>query len=92
MIYDEPIFLVGGDSFVTIELGDDGSLFLNLYILTLEKLILESKIPGVIDTTSLRTTIMVHYDPFIVQAPHMIDHLQKLIGTGMKVPLRFPSR
>ena len=92
MIYNEPIFLIGGDSFITIELGDDGSLSLNLYILTLEKLILESKILGIIDTTSLRTTIMVHYDPFVVQAPQMIDRIRKLINNGIKVPLKFPSR
>lgn len=92
MIYDEPIFLIGGDSFVTIELGDDGSLFLNLYILTFEKMILESKIPGLIDTTSLRTTIMVHYDPFVIQAQQLIEHLRTLISCGINIPPRIPSR
>ena len=78
MVYDEPIFRIGGDSFLTIELGDDGSLFLNLYILTLEKMIWESKFPFLIDTTALRTTIMIHYDPFMIQAHKLIQQLRHI--------------
>jgi len=92
MIYKEPIFHIGGDSFLTIELGDDGSLFLNLYILTLEKMIWGSDIPGLIDTTALRTTIMVHYDPFIMQAHQLIQKLKDLIAKGVEVPKKFSSR
>lgn len=92
MIYNEPIFHIGGDSFLTIELGDDGSLFLNLYILTLEKMIWESEIPGLIDTTALRTTIMIHYDPFIIRAHQLIKQLQDLIAGGVEVPKKFSSR
>ena len=92
MVYDEPIFSIGGESFLTIELGDDGSLFLNLYILTLEKMIWESKFPFLIDTTALRTTIMIHYDPFMIQAHQLIRELKDFISDGVNVPERVPSR
>ena len=92
MIYDEPIFLIGGDSFVTIELGNDGSLSLNLYILALEKMILESKIPGLIDTASLRNTIMIRYNPFVIHAYELIEYLKGLISSGVKIPPIIPSR
>ena len=92
MIYDDPIFLIGGDSFVTVELGDDGSLSLNLKILTYERMIWEAKIPGLIDTTALRNTIMIQYDPFVLQAYKLIERLRDLISAGIRVPQKIPSR
>ena len=92
MVYREPVFYIGGDSFLTVELGDDGSLFLNVYILTLEKMIWEAKFPWLIDTTALRTTVMVHYDPFMAQADDVLEALKSLILSGVHVPEKVPSR
>lgn len=86
MVYSEPLFLIGGDSFVTMELGDDGSLHLNLYILVLEKMINAAKFPWFIDTTSMRTTIVVHFDPFAIQAEQVIAELKELISGGVHIP------
>jgi allophanate hydrolase subunit 1 len=92
MVYGEPVFHIGGDSFLTVELGDDGSLFLNIYILTLEKMIWEAEFPWLIDTTALRTTIMVHYDPFVAQAGDVTETLKSLILGGVRVPEKVPSK
>lgn len=92
MMYEKPIFHIGGDSFVIVELGDDGSLALNLYILTYEKMIWEAKIPGLIDTTALRSTVMVHYDPLVIQGNRMIEYLRDLISGEIKVPGKIPSK
>ena len=92
MIYKEPRFLIGGDSFITLEVGDEGSLLMNLHVLTLEKMLWDSKIEGLIDTTALRTTIMIHYDPFIIQANRIIEHVRELTSDGVKIPQKIPSR
>jgi allophanate hydrolase subunit 1 len=92
MIYDPPKFLIGGDSFITIELGDEGSLRMNLYVLSMERMIWDSKIEGLIDTTSLRTTIMIHYDPFIVQADQIIEQIRSISSEGITISPKIPSR
>jgi urea carboxylase len=92
MIHEKPLFRIGGDSFVTVELGDDGSLRLNLFILTLEKKIWGARFPWLIDTTSLRTTIMVHYDPFIARANQVIEEIKSIISQGVRIPAAFPSK
>lgn len=86
MVYAEPKFLIGGDSFITLELGDDGSLHLNLYIIYLEKMIIAARYPWFIDTTSMRTTIVVQYDPLKARAQQVIDELRKLIAQGVHIP------
>ena len=92
MLYAEPIFRMGGDSFITAEFGDDGSLSLNLYVLSVERKILHSEIPGLIDTTALRTTIMVHYDPFVIRGFQLIALLRELVAAGIDIPELVPSR
>ncbi|MFC1824114.1 allophanate hydrolase subunit 1 [Thermodesulfobacteriota bacterium] len=91
MIYSDPKFFIGGDCFITIELGDEGSLQMNLHVLTLEKIIWDSKMVGLIDTTALRTTIMIHYDPFMIQADKIIAHVRELTSEGVSVPEKIPS-
>ncbi len=92
MIYEDPVFLIGGDSFVTLELGNDGSLFLNLYILALEKMMREAEFPWLIDTTAMRTTIMIQYDPLRIKADGLIAGVRDLISDGVSVPEKVPSK
>ena len=92
MVYPDPVFLIGGDSYITLELGDDGSLYLNLYILNVEKMMRAAEFPWLIDTTAARTTIMVQYDPIKIHADGVVLELRGLISSGVNVPEKVPSK
>ncbi len=92
MVYHDPVFLIGGDSYITLELGDDGSLYLNLYVLKVEKMMREANFPWLIDTTATRTTIMVQYDPIKIHADEVVAELRGLISSGVNVPEKVPSK
>ncbi len=92
LMYEEPIFHIAGDSFLIIECGTDGSLYLNLQILAFEKMIRQATIPGLVDTAALRTTIMIYYDPFVIQAPELIERLKDLVSKKISVPEKISSR
>ncbi|UCG06414.1 MAG: carboxyltransferase domain-containing protein [Desulfobacterales bacterium] len=92
MVFKEPIILKGGDSNITIKFGDDGSLYLNLYILTFEKITKSRKPQWLVDTTALRTTIMLTFDPLLIQIDGVIAAVEEIIADGISVPNEYPSR
>ena len=92
MVFKEPVILKGGDSNITIKFGDDGSLYLNLYILTFEKIAKSPKLGWLIDTTALRTSIMLTFDPLQIQIDAVITTVQEIIADGISVPDAYPSR
>ena len=92
MVFKEPIILKGGDSNITIKFGDDGSLYLNLYILTFEKDLKFRKPEWLVDTTALRTTIMLTFDPLRIQIDDVIAKVEEIIADGISVPDEYPSR
>ena len=92
MVFKEPIILKGGDSNITIKFGDDGSLYLNLYILTFEKIIKSRKPEWLVDTTALRTSIMLTFDPLLIQIDGVIATVEEIIADGISVRNEYPSR
>ena len=62
-IYAAPRFLLAGDAAVSVELGDEISREVNARVLTLERLLLDARIPGVVETVPTFRALLVHYTP-----------------------------
>lgn len=92
MVFKDPVILKGGDSNITIKFGDDGGLYLNLYILTFEKIIKHRQLEWLVDTTALRTSIMLTFDPWQIQIDDVITTVEEAIADGIFVPDEYPSR
>lgn len=92
MVFKKPNILKGGDSNITVKFGDDGSLYLNLYILTFEMIIRSRKPEWLVDTTALRTSIMLTFDPLLIQIDGVITAVEEIIADGISVPDEYTSR
>jgi KipI family sensor histidine kinase inhibitor len=62
-LYAEPRLLPAGDLAVSVELADEISREANARVLTLERLLTEQAIPGIVDTVPTFRSLLVHYDP-----------------------------
>ena len=62
-LYAEPRLLPAGDLAVSVELADEISREANARVLTLERLLTERPIPGIVDTVPTFRSLLVHYDP-----------------------------
>jgi KipI family sensor histidine kinase inhibitor len=62
-LYSEPRLLPAGDCAVTVELADDISREANARVLTLERLLLDLGLPGLIETLPTFRSLLVTYDP-----------------------------
>ena len=62
-LYASPRLLPAGDGAVSIELADDISRDANARALTLERLLLEARLPGLVETVPTFRSLLVHYDP-----------------------------
>ena len=74
MIYDEPRFLPGGDTFVLVQFGDDARIDLNFMALGLTAALREDRTKGVIDTNPSYNSVVVEYDPDLIGA----DDLERM--------------
>jgi allophanate hydrolase subunit 1 len=60
--------------------------------LTFEKFLKEKNPSWLIDTTALRTTIMLTFDPLLIKTDEVIDDVRNIISQGITVPDNYPSR
>jgi inhibitor of KinA len=65
-IYAEPRLLPAGDLAVSVELADEISREANARVLTLERLLAEARLPGVIETVPTFRALLIHYDPLVL--------------------------
>ena len=65
-LYAAPRLLPAGDGAVTVELGDEISRDANARALTLERLLLEARMPGLLDTVPTFRSLLVQYDPLVL--------------------------
>ena len=65
-LYAAPRLLPAGDSAVSVELGDEISREANARALTLERLLLEARLLGLVDTVPTFRALLVHYDPLVL--------------------------
>jgi KipI family sensor histidine kinase inhibitor len=62
-LYAEPRLLPAGDLAVSVELADDISPEANARVLTLERLLLDRQLPGLVETLPTFRSLLVTYDP-----------------------------
>jgi KipI family sensor histidine kinase inhibitor len=65
-LYAAPRLLPAGDGAVSVELGDEISREANARALTLERLLLEARLPGLIETVPSFRALLVQYDPLVL--------------------------
>jgi KipI family sensor histidine kinase inhibitor len=77
-IFAEPRFRAAGDLAVSVELADEISREGNARVLTLERLLLERRLPGVVETVPTFRALLVHYDPLVLPPERLTGELQAL--------------
>ena len=77
-LYAEPRILPAGDLAVTVELADEISREANARVLTLERLLTERALPGVVETLPTFRSLLIHYDPLAVGAAALTEQLRAL--------------
>jgi inhibitor of KinA len=65
-LYPAPRLLPAGDGAVSVELGDEISREANARALTLERLLLDARLPGLVDTVPTFRALLVEYDPLVL--------------------------
>lgn len=65
-LYDAPRLLPAGDRAVSVELGDEISREASARVLTLERLLLETPLPGLVETLPTFRSLLVTYDPLVL--------------------------
>jgi inhibitor of KinA len=65
-LYAAPRLLSAGDAAVSVEIADDISREANARALTLERLLLDARLPGLVDTVPTFRSLLVYYDPLVL--------------------------
>ena len=78
-IYGEPRVLPAGDLAVSVELADEISREANARVLILERLLLEARLAGVVETLPTFRSLLVHYDPLVLSHDALLGHLRTLV-------------
>ncbi len=81
-----------GDSALLIELGDEINLALNRRVHTLDALLQNDAIPGILETVPAYSTLLIHYDPLTLtfdQVTHWVrDKMTQLDESFHRTPRR----
>jgi KipI family sensor histidine kinase inhibitor len=71
--------LPAGDLAVSVELGDEISREANARVLTLERLVAEACIPGVVETVPTFRALLIHYDPLVLPWTELEARIRTLV-------------
>jgi KipI family sensor histidine kinase inhibitor len=82
---DEVRFLNAGDTAVTVEFGNEISVAINSRIRAFNIALLESGIPGIVETVPTYRSLMVHYNPGVIRYAALEQKLKGLLGGLDKV-------
>jgi KipI family sensor histidine kinase inhibitor len=85
-LYPAPRLLPAGDGAVSVELGDEISRDANARALTLERLLLDARLPGLTDTVPTFRALLVHYDPLVLPWAELHARLVELAGRLADAP------
>jgi inhibitor of KinA len=77
-LYPAPRLLPAGDGAVSVELGDEISREANARALTLERLLLDARVHGLVDTVPSFRSLLVQYDPRVLPWPALRTRLLEL--------------
>lgn len=73
-------FLLTGDTSLTAEFGSEISESINARIRAFNIALESSKIPGIVETVPTYRSLMIHYDPGVIQYAPLVQKLQGLLG------------
>jgi inhibitor of KinA len=85
-LYAAPRLLPAGDGAVSVELADEISREANARALTLERLLLAARLPGLVDTVPTFRALLVHYDPLVLPWATLHARLLELSGRLADAP------
>jgi inhibitor of KinA len=77
-LYAEPRLLPAGDAAVSVELGDEISREASARVLTLERLLLEQRPAGLVDTVPTFRSLLVCYDPLVLPWDELAARIRSL--------------
>ncbi|HLE44470.1 MAG TPA: 5-oxoprolinase subunit PxpB [Methylomirabilota bacterium] len=77
-LYAEPRILPAGDLAVSVELADEISREANARVLTLERLLTERRLPGIVETLPTFRSLLVCYDPLVLGWPELVRAIRAL--------------
>jgi urea carboxylase len=93
MIFEEPRYLLAGDRYILIELGNELCLDINIKALSLAEKIKQNKTKGVIETVPSFATLLIHYEPEVIKSNVLIALCEELLGQlGSVEEMEIPSR
>jgi inhibitor of KinA len=75
-------FFPAGDAALVVEFGDRIERELSERLLHLNALVRESKIPGVVETVPTYRSLLVLYDPAIIDNARLVSAIEQLLGFG----------
>ena len=83
----------GGDHFILVQFGDDGSIDLNFLALGLTAALKREATPGVVDTNPSYNSLVVEYESDDISYADLQAELERLIGgLGSVEELELDSR
>ncbi len=77
-IYHEPRLLLCGDRAISVELGDEIGREVNARVLALDFLIQQEAVAGVTETVPSYRSLLVYYDPLVVNYESLRSALERL--------------
>lgn len=78
-LYSEPRFLPAGDTALVVEFGDAVDPAINARVLALDARLAASPPPGLLETVPTYRSLMVYYDPLILDPAALTDHIGALL-------------
>ena len=93
MRFDEAKFMPGGDHFILVQFGDDGSIDLNFLALGLTAVLKREATPGVVDANPSYNSLVVEYESDDISYADLQAELERLSGgLGSVEELELDSR
>jgi len=78
MIFCEERYILCGDQFLSIYYGDEGSLQESFLAITVNQSLGDAGIDGVIETAVTASSILVRYDPFVLEGEALILQVKEV--------------
>ena len=73
-------FLLTGDTSLSVEFGNEISEAINTQIRAFNIALQNSKMPGIVETVPTYRSLMIHYDPGVIQYAPLVKKLKNLLG------------
>ena len=76
---EDVTFLLTGDTSLTVEFGHKISTEINAKIRAFNMALATSKIPGIVETVPTYCSLMIHYNPGVIQYEPLVNQLKRLL-------------